>query len=431
MRTSRAGEIRFPTLHSAQRRLYDSRTGRDVWRCGRRFGKTTLLEIIGADEAIKGKQIGWFCPDYKLLSPTYKRLLKTLRPVVEHQNKVEGLIELYPVNGSNRGGTIEFWTLNNEDAGRSRAYDLVIIDEAGLVKKGLRDTWEQAIAPTLLDYGGDAIMAGTPKGIDPDNFFHTAATDASLEWNPEHMPTSANPKLDPERIAELPSKYPPLVYQQEYLADFVDWSGAAFFSRDDLIIDGDGIAYPAQCDSVFAVMDTAVKTGKENDGTAVVYYARDRFSPSKLVVLDWDIVQIEGGLLEAYVPGVFARLGELANECGARFGSLGLFIEDQNAGSILLQQGVRRGWPATPIDSDLTAKGKDERAISVSGYVFRGMVKLSGHAYNKRVNYKGQNLNHFLGQVCGFRIGVKGQSDDLLDCFAYGVAISLGDKEGH
>jgi hypothetical protein len=36
---------------------------------------------------------------------------------------------------------------------------------------------------------------------------------------------------------------------------------------------------------------------------------------------------------------------------------------------ILLQQALRRGMPAQPIDSKLTAVGKDERAMSVSGYV--------------------------------------------------------------
>jgi hypothetical protein len=36
-----------------------------------------------------------------------------------------------------------------------------------------------------------------------------------------------------------------------------------------------------------------------------------------------------------------------------------------------LQQVVRRNWKAHPIESKLTAMGKDERAISVSGYVYR------------------------------------------------------------
>jgi hypothetical protein len=81
--------------------------------------------------------------------------------------------------------------------------------------------------------------------------------------------------------------------------------------------------------------------------------------------LDWDIAQIEGALLETWLPEVFARLEELARLCRARSGSIGAFIEDKNSGTILLQQALRRQMPAHPIDSKLTAMGKDERAISV------------------------------------------------------------------
>ena len=39
---------------------------------------------------------------------------------------------------------------------------------------------------------------------------------------------------------------PPLVYQQEYLAEFVDWSGAAFFAREHLLVNGEPIEMPAR-----------------------------------------------------------------------------------------------------------------------------------------------------------------------------------------
>jgi hypothetical protein len=101
------------------------------------------------------------------------------------------------------------------------------------------------------------------------------------------------------------------------------------------------------------------------------------------MILDWDIIQIEGALLETWLPIVFKRLEELAQQCRARGGSLGAMIEDKNSGTILLQQALRRGMPATAIDSKLTAMGKDERALSVSGYVFRGEVKYTEYAYTK------------------------------------------------
>ena len=153
----------------------------------------------------------------------------------------------------------------------------------------------------------------------------------------------------------------PLVYAQEYLAEFVDWSGVAFFSREQ------PLPLPARCDAVFAVIDTASKTGTDNDVTAVTFFAVDRIGRIPLLILDWDIVQIEGAMLETWLPQVFARLEELARVCRARRDSIGAFIEDKNSGTILLQQALRRQMPTRAIDSKLTAMGKDERAISVSG----------------------------------------------------------------
>jgi hypothetical protein len=150
------------------------------------------------------------------------------------------------------------------------------------------------------------------------------------------------------------------------------------------------------------------------------------------LILDWDIVQIEGATLESWLPQVFTRLEELARICRARMGALGAWIEDKNSGTILLQQSIRRQMAARPIESKLTSMGKDERALSVSGYVHRGNVKYTDHAFSKTSIYKRKSRNHLVEQVESFRIGDKDgeREDDLLDTFCYGIAIALGNSEG-
>jgi hypothetical protein len=417
-------KVSFPKLHDGQKNIYHNRSKRDVIRCGRRYGKTTLFEVMAGNFAINKKYVGFFSPTYKLMIPSYNRIARIVRPIIERSSKIDGIIEL------KTGGHIEFWTLNDENAGRSRYYDEVIIDEASLVKKGMKEIWEEAIAPTLLDRNGNATMAGTPKGIDDENYFYLACTDKKLGWQEFHAPTSANPMLNAESVANLIHTTAPLVYQQEFLAEFVDWSGAAFFSLQSLLVDGQPCLWPQNVDAVYAVIDSATKTGKEHDGTAVAYFARSAYHGTPLVVLDYDIVQIEGALLETWLPTVFQRLEDLAVSTKARMGVAGVHIEDKASGMILIQQAQRRGWDAHPIDSELTSVGKEERAISVSGYVYRGMVKLAKAAFDKVVNYKGITRNHFLTQVLGFRIGEKDQADDLTDCFTYGIALGLGNDEG-
>jgi hypothetical protein len=215
-------------------------------------------------------------------------------------------------------------------------------------------------------------------------------------------------------------------------------AGSAFFDVANALVDGQPIELYPYCEGVFAVIDSAVKTGSTNDGTAVTFYAANKNVPVPLIVLDWEILQIEGALLETWLPTIFRKLEGLARDCKAIYGSLGVWIEDKASGTILLQQARRKiengdyesHWIVQSIDSKLTAVGKDERAISVSGYVHQGKVKLSRAAYEKTCVYKGQSANHMVKQVFGFRLGVKDQQDDLLDTFCYGVAIALGDQEG-
>lgn len=420
-------DVELQELHSGQipiARAF-SQHKKVVLRCGRRFGKTSLLENRVAKWAYNGQRIGWLGPKYKINAPTYGNLIHTLKPVIESKSKIDQLIQL------NTGGLVEFWTLEDENAGRSRKYHKVIVDEASLKAKGLKEIIDQSIRPTLLDYNGSIIMAGTPKGIDQDNYFYEACTNPAEGWVEFHAPTSANPHLDPEVVAKLIHEYPPLVYQQEYLAEFVDWSGTAFFAESSLLVDGKPAEYPARCDQVFAVIDTALKDNLEHDGTAVTYYARNTFYGTPLTILDYDILQIQGALLEEWLPSVIERCEQLAAQCNARQGSLGAWIEDKASGIVLIQQGQNRGLPVHAIEGDLTALGKEGRALSVSGYVFRGMVKISQYAHDKTVNYKGQVRNHLISQVCSFRMGQKDGPRDLLDTFCYGVAISLGDSDGY
>lgn len=352
------------------------------------------------------------------------------------------------------GGRLDFWTLENPIAGRGRRYRRVVIDEAAFAKDGdnkldgsMMSIWEKSIKPTLYDYGGEVLVCSNSAGKNPDNFFYNVCMDPQYGFHEFHATTMDNPLL-PKRLAnedesawlerrarfqaDLVKDNDPLVYAQEYRAEFVDWSGVAFFSREKLLDNGQPVPYPANCDGVFAVIDTASKTGTDNDATAVTYFAISRHFGFPLMILDWEIVQIEGATLETWLPSVFERLEELSRICRARSGSQGAWIEDKNSGTILLQQSHRRGMLANPIESQLTAMGKDERAFSVSGYVHRGNVKYTDYAFNKTSVYKRKSRNHLVEQVESFRIGDKDRhrEDDLLDTFCYGIAIALGNNEG-
>jgi hypothetical protein len=419
-----------------------------VLRCGRRFGKTEFAKTWIADALLRGYECAWLAPQHKTWSETFSELVDLLRPILKDSSKSSGVIRTMT------GGRLDFWTLENPIAGRGRRYRRVVIDEAAFAKDGdthidgsMMEIWEKSIKPTLFDYGGEALVCSNSAGKNPDNFFYNICTYPQHGFREFHATTVDNPTL-PKRlfgesledwkarrerfVAALKTDNDPLVYAQEYRAEFVDWFGAAFFSREKLLEQGQPVPYPITCECVFAVIDTASKTGTDNDATAVTFFARSQPGIYPLMILDWEIVQFEGATLETWLPTVFQRLEQLSRRCRARFGSLGVWIEDKNSGTILLQQALRRQWPARAIESQLTAMGKDERAISVSGYVYRGNVKYTDDAFNKTVVYKGKARNHLIEQVENFRVGDKDnkREDDLLDTFCYGIAISLGNEKG-
>ena len=93
----------------------------------------------------------------------------------------------------------------------------------------------------------------------------------------------------------------PLVWRQEYLAEFTSLDSAALIDVTRLLQpDGEPWPEPDRLDLVFVVIDSAIKTGASADGTAALFcgvtrqYSADR----RLYFLDHDIVQVTAGVLE-------------------------------------------------------------------------------------------------------------------------------------
>jgi len=395
-------------------------------RCGRRWGKTLEAAAIVCDGAARRESWGLFAPDYKILSETYREIHEILSPIIISASKIDGVIRVIG------GGRVDFWTLNNPRAGRSRKYHGVIIDEAAFAGADMADIWEKSIKPTLLDYGGVGLALSTPAGKDEENWFYHICTDPDSPFVEFHEPTSNNPHLPIEEVEKLKEENSPEVYRQEYLAEFVDWSGVAFFPMESLLINGAPVPMPNKCDTVFAVIDTAIKSGMEHDSTAVVYIGYAQYAKPCAVILDWWVLQIDGASQDSWLVNVYERCERLARQCGARLGSTGAHIEDKATGTVLLQQAKSKGHQARAINSKLTSMGKDERAIAASPFVYAGNIKIADEAYNKTSMHKRITANHLVKQVTNFRIGDKDgkRADDLLDCFTYSVVLACDPSGG-
>ena len=190
---------------------------------GRRFGKSLLGQNrLITTALLNGLPAAWFAPTYKLAGDAWRELQRTLRPITTDANQTERRLETHG------GGVLEVWSLDSADAGRGRGYAAVVIDEAALVQN-LDQAW-QSIRPMLTDFRGSCWFLSTPKGT--GNYFHQLflrGRDPSIaDWVSWQMPTSARPGIDPNELEAARLDVSELAYAQEYLAQFVTWTGSVF-----------------------------------------------------------------------------------------------------------------------------------------------------------------------------------------------------------
>jgi len=177
-----------------------------------------------------------------------------LEPIIARKNDHQ-FIELIT------GGRIEFWSLENELAGRSRKYKRIIIDEAAFAKD-LWKRWTESIRATLSDLKGDAWFLSTPKGKNDFHKLYMRGVSQEPNWNSWQMSTYMNPFIDPLEIDDAKKDLPELAFSQEYMAEFNDNSANPF-----------GIAYIDQCTyplSNLPAVSYGIDLAKSHDWSVII-----------------------------------------------------------------------------------------------------------------------------------------------------------------
>lgn len=211
----------LPTLHPAQQEIFKLKKRFNHLRCGRRFGKTTLIEELSS-VALDGHRVGIWFPTYKDLSEVWKDIKKTYGSVTSKRNEQLHQIELLT------NGLIDFWSLDDPDSGQGRKYHRAIIDEAAKAPK-LYQGWENTIRPTLTDYQGDAFILSRPKGKNNGFYLIEEKHRQFDNWAFFHYTTYDNPHIAKSEIEEAKSQLDDINFRQEYMAEYVDANDRPFF----------------------------------------------------------------------------------------------------------------------------------------------------------------------------------------------------------
>ena len=134
-----------------------------------------------------------------------------------------------------------------EDAGRSEALSLLIVDEAAIIRN-LEEIWG-ALFPTLSE-GGSAIVLSTPNGV--GGKFHDLWIEAEAKHNGFHaikLPWDVHPEHDQEWFEKTAKKLGPRLTSQELCCDFLS-SGETFLQRQTMEWIGLQMKAPLRCESV-------------------------------------------------------------------------------------------------------------------------------------------------------------------------------------
>jgi hypothetical protein len=208
-------EIRIPKPHKNQDYILNNARRFNVVKCGRRFGKTTIIKRLSKPALKDGWYVGIWMPTYKDLAEVWKDLNATFFPAIKKKNEQLKQIEL------KSGGVIDFWSMEDPNSGRGRKYHRVIMDEFAKAKKN-KEAWQETIRPTLTDFKGDAWFLSTPKGKNNYFFQLELLMAGQPDWAFFKFTTYDNPKIDPLEIDSAKNQLDDLTFRQEYLAEDVD-----------------------------------------------------------------------------------------------------------------------------------------------------------------------------------------------------------------
>lgn len=230
------------SLHAGQAVIFNSPARFKVTAAGRRFGKSHLAAYLLGIAALKGEHRG-----YKLteeagvyyVAPTFDQAKRVMWPKLRsilgyqrsggfiiNENINDGWIQVIG------GRKIYLKGADNPDSLRGIALSFVVLDEYADMKANV---WAEILDPALMDYEGDALFIGTPKGknhfyklfMSAVEYKYDKDVDPYPMWEAFHFKSLDNPFIKESELKRIMSvgDRPLDIIRQEIEASFVSGGG--------------------------------------------------------------------------------------------------------------------------------------------------------------------------------------------------------------
>lgn len=249
------------TPHPKQRELIDQILESDskfhIACVGRQFGKSLMAINLALYWMINHGpcKVLWVSPVYSQTSKVQKEIMNAIGAsgLVKSCNYSDNYIRL------KNGSEIVFRSAEKYDNIRGLTCDYGILDEAAFMKG---DAWSEAIRPVFLTTKGKVLFCTTPKG---KNFVYDLFQLGKSPDHPNYQSYTGSsydtPYIEHADIEDAKRTLPPNVFQQEYLAKFIDSGGEVFSGLDQLV------QTPTTQRSPYFI---GVDFGKSNDWTVAI-----------------------------------------------------------------------------------------------------------------------------------------------------------------
>ena len=192
----------------------------------RRQGKTFISNIIAQVVSLMpDMNVLLMAPNYSLTQISWelqRSLINKFDLEITKNNAKDKVIEL------SNGSTIRMGSVTQADSVVGRSYDLILFDEAALSDAG-RNAFNMQLRPTLDDPGSKAIFISTPRGI--HNYFKEFydrgedPRDKYRKWVSIHADYLENTRAEDEDVMDAKNSMSRAEFRQEYMADFLSFSG--------------------------------------------------------------------------------------------------------------------------------------------------------------------------------------------------------------
>ena len=253
--------------HTKQRQLVDqileSGAKYHVACVGRQFGKSLMAINLSLYWMINNGpcKILWVSPVYSQANKVQKEMMAAIGAsgIVKSCNYSENYISL------KNGSEILFRSAEKYDNIRGLTMDYGVLDEASFMKE---DAWKEAIRPVFMVKGKKVLFISTPKG--KNWFYELFQLAQSSDYDQYAAYTGSSydtPYISPEEIEDAKRTLPEKVFQQEYLAQFIDGGGEVFSNLDKNCFQN----YPTPAGKIFCGIDA----GRAEDYTVATFIDQD------------------------------------------------------------------------------------------------------------------------------------------------------------